>query len=86
VHQTKQTLSEEKYGNDIMQQIYSSVKDLSPKTQGLTQVTLAVSDAATENTRPTTDSTVAPQSQQKSLAVNICVLPLSGSWSYRAID
>jgi len=25
-------------------------------------------------------------SQQKSLAVNICVLPLSGSWSYRAID
>ena len=25
-------------------------------------------------------------SQQKSLAVNICVLPLRGSWSYRAID
>jgi len=25
-------------------------------------------------------------SQQKSLGVNICVLPLSGSWSYRAID
>jgi len=25
-------------------------------------------------------------SQQKSLAVNICVLPLSGSWSYRTID
>jgi len=25
-------------------------------------------------------------SQQKSLAVNICVLPLSKSWSYRAID
>jgi len=25
-------------------------------------------------------------SQQKSLAVNICVLPLSGSWSYRVVD
>jgi len=25
-------------------------------------------------------------SQQKSLAVNSCILPLSGSWSYRAID
>jgi len=25
-------------------------------------------------------------SQQKSLAVNICVLPLSGSWSYCAIN